>query len=329
MLSNKLINKILKINSINEFNDIALEIFQYQYKKNKIYRKYIDFNHFKVEKINHFSKIPFLPIELFKSQKIFCGIKIPEFFFESSGTSGIEKSKHYISDLTTYEQSFLNGFNYFYGNIKDYNFLALLPSYLEQKHSSLIYMIDRLIIDSNNKESGFYLYNLENLYTKLKSLRNGNKKIILFGVTYALLDLAEKYPINISNAIIFETGGMKGRRKEMIKEEVHNQLKSAFNVSSIHGEYGMTELFSQAYSDGGGIFKTPPWMKVLIRDTDDPYSLLGNNKSGGINVIDLANIDTCCFIATQDLGKTYNNESFEVSGRFDNSDIRGCNLMVI
>ncbi len=329
MLSNKLINKIFQLNSIHEFNAFALEIFQFQYKNNKIYQKYIDFSNFKIENINHYSKIPFLPIELFKNQKIICGDKIPDFFFESSGTSGIDKSKHYVFNLNIYEQSFLKGFNYFYGNIKDYCLLALLPSYLEQKHSSLIYMIDRLIKDTENDESGFYLYTLENLSSKLLKLNNENKKIILFGVTYALLDLAEKFPVEIPNAIIFETGGMKGRRKEMIKEEIHKKLKLAFNVSLIHGEYGMTELFSQAYSNGNGIFKTPPWMKILIRDTNDPYSLLGCNKTGGINIIDLANLDTCCFIATQDLGKSFIDESFEISGRFDNSDIRGCNLMVI
>lgn len=328
MLLNKLINKIFQINSISDFNALAIEIFHYQYNNNLIYHQFIDYNHFKLNEIINYKDIPFMPIEFFKTKTIICGQKTPEKYFESSGTTGIEKSKHYISSINTYEESFCKGFEYFYGNIQDYCLLAILPNYLEQQNSSLIYMIDKLIKKSNHSDSGFYLYDLQKLSEKLLNLHKENKKIILFGVSYALLDLAEKFPIHIPETIIFETGGMKGRRKEMIREELHHQLIRAFGVPSVHGEYGMTELLSQAYSKGNGLFKTPPWMKVLIRDTNDPYALSGCNKTGGINIIDLANIESCSFIATQDLGKLFDDGSFEVTGRFDNSEIRGCNLMI-
>lgn len=322
-------NKIFEIQNDNEFNEIALEIFRFQYENNHIYKQFIDINDFKTSKINNFREIPFLPIEFFKTHRILSTNKIPEIFFESSGTTGFTKSRHYITDIELYENSFVKGFEYFYGNIQDYCLIAVLPHYQEQTNSSLIYMINKLIQLTNNKESGFYLNNLENLSKELVKLKEKNIKTILFGVSYALLDLAEKYPVNISNAIIFETGGMKGRRKEMIREELHNNLKKSFNVNAIHGEYGMTELLSQAYSKGNGLFYTPKWMKILIRETNDPFSIAENNITGGINIIDLANIESCSFIATQDLGILHNDGSFEISGRFDNSDIRGCNLMHI
>lgn len=322
-------NKIFEIQNDNEFNEISLEIFRLQYKNNHIYKQFIDINGFKISKINNFREIPFLPIEFFKTHKILSSNKIPDIFFESSGTTGFTKSRHFISDIELYENSFIKGFEYFYGNIQDYCLIAVLPNYQEQKNSSLIYMINKLIQLTNNKESGFYLYNLEHLSKELVKLKEKNIKTILFGVSYALLDLAEKYPVNISNAIIFETGGMKGRRKEMIREELHNILKKSFNVNAIHGEYGMTELLSQAYSKGNGLFYTPKWMKILIRETNDPFTIAENNNTGGINIIDLANIESCSFIATQDLGKLNIDGSFEISGRFDNSDIRGCNLMHI
>lgn len=329
MYSKKLINSILNIKSDIEFNEFALKIFFHQYNNNAIYRQFVDLNHIEICNINEYTKIPFLPIDFFKYNKIFSKNSSPVNYFESSGTTGMERSKHYYSSLNNYEQSFIKGFNYFYGDIKNYCLLAVLPNYLEQKHSSLIYMIDKLIYKTTHKDSGFYLNNLEELSVKLLSLQKANKKTILFGVTYALLDLAEKFPIKIPDTIIFETGGMKGRRKEMIREEIHNILENTFEVTAIHGEYGMTELFSQAYSKGNGIFNTPPWMKILIRDINDPFTILKNNKTGGINVIDLANIDSCSFIATQDLGKKNIDDSFEITGRFDNSDIRGCNLMVL
>jgi phenylacetate-coenzyme A ligase PaaK-like adenylate-forming protein len=329
MQLNTLKNKIFGIQNDTEFNEIALEIFRYQYNNNHIYKQFIDINDFKISEINHYKNIPFLPIEFFKTHKILSSNIIPEIFFESSGTSGMTRSRHYISNINLYEKSFLKSFETFFGNIANYCLIALLPNYQEQKNSSLIYMINKLITATQNNDSGFYLYNLENLANKLIDLKEKKQKTILFGVTYALLDLAEKFPVNIPEAIIFETGGMKGRRKEMIREELHNTLKTAFKVNTIHGEYGMTELLSQAYSKENGRFYAPKWMKILIRETNDPFSILDNNKTGGINIIDLANIESCSFIATQDLGIHFEDGSFEISGRFDNSDIRGCNLMHI
>lgn len=326
---NTLKNKIFEIQNDTEFNEIALEIFRYQYNNNHIYKQFIDINDFKISEINHYKSIPFLPIEFFKTHKILSSNIIPEMFFESSGTSGMTRSRHFISNIDIYEKSFLKSFETFYGNIEKYCLIALLPNYQEQKNSSLIYMINKLIAATKNTDSGFYLYNLENLAKKLTELNTKKQQTILFGVTYALLDLAENFPINIPETIIFETGGMKGRRKEMIKEELHNRLKTAFKVNTIHGEYGMTELLSQAYSKENGRFYAPKWMKILIRETNDPFSILDNNRTGGINIIDLANIESCSFIATQDLGIRFEDGSFEISGRFDNSDIRGCNLMHI
>jgi hypothetical protein len=249
--------------------------------------------------------------------------------FTSSGTTGMISSKHLVTDVSLYEQSYRNAFSEFYGNIEDYTVLALLPSYLERSGSSLIYMVKDLIELSNNEHSGFYLHNYDELITKLIELDNSGQNVILIGVTYALLDLIEKQKFQLKNTIIMETGGMKGKRKEMIREELHKILCDGFGVQNIHSEYGMTELLSQAYSLGNGIFECPAWMQIQIRDTEDALTYINNGKTGGINVIDLANINSCSFIATQDLGKKYPNNSFEVLGRFDNSDIRGCNLMVI
>jgi hypothetical protein len=238
-------------------------------------------------------------------------------------------SRHLVTDVTLYEQSFRKAFSQFYGNIEDYAVLALLPSYLEREGSSLIYMAEDLIQGSNNPHSGFYLHNYDELIEKLVSLDAEGQNVLLIGVTYALLDLIEKQSFNLKNTIVMETGGMKGRRREMIREELHEVLCKGFGVSEIHSEYGMTELLSQAYSLGDGIFECPPWMDILVRDTEDALAYIDHGKTGGINVIDLANINSCSFIATQDLGKKYPNHSFEVLGRFDNSDIRGCNLMVM
>lgn len=249
--------------------------------------------------------------------------------FTSSGTTGMITSKHLITDVSWYEESYRNAFSEFYGNIEDYVVLALLPSYLERQGSSLIYMVQDLIQLSNNEESGFYLHNYNELISKLIELDSSGKNVLLIGVTYALLDLIELQKFQLKNTIIMETGGMKGRRKELIREELHEILCNGFGVSSIHSEYGMTELLSQAYSLGDGIFQCPNWMNILIRDTEDALTYVQTGKTGGINVIDLANINSCSFLATQDLGKKYANNSFEVLGRFDNSDIRGCNLMVL
>jgi hypothetical protein len=234
-----------------------------------------------------------------------------------------------VADLKIYEHSYLNCFEQFYGAVDDLCILALLPSYLERQGSSLIYMIDDLIKKSKHPESGFYLNDFHALKRKLEQLTASGSKVLLIGVSFALLDFVELYDLKLSNAIIMETGGMKGRRKEMVREELHEVLKAGFGVSVIHSEYGMTELLSQAYSNGNGIFRTPSWMKVLIRDTEDPLSFQTTGKTGGINIIDLANINSCSFIATQDLGKRYADGSFKILGRFDHSDIRGCNLMIM
>ncbi len=319
-------NKIFEIKSDSEFNEIALEIFHYQYVNNPVYNQYVGLNISNIEKINHYKHIPFLPIELFKSHRVVCRSSEPEKIFESSGTTGFPTSKHYVQDLSLYENSFRGCFQQFYGHPEQYLILALLPNYLESENSSLVFMVEKLITLSKNPLSGFYLNNYDELAETLN--KNNSQKALVIGVSFALLEFTEMYEIPLANGIIMETGGMKGRRKEIIREELHLQLAAKFHTAKIHSEYGMTELLSQAYSDGDGIFKTPPWMKVLIRDTNDPKSLLGNDKTGGLNIIDLANLYSCSFIATQDLGKTYRDGSFEVLGRFDNSDIRGCNLMI-
>ena len=279
--------------------------------------------------VKSLQQIPFLPIQFFKNHNVVSNTNEIQETFTSSGTTGMITSKHLVTDVSLYEQSYRNAFSEFYGNIADYVVLALLPSYLERSGSSLIYMVKDFIELSNNENSGFYLHNYDELISKLVALDNAGQNVILIGVTYALLDLIEKQKFQLKNTIIMETGGMKGKRKEMIREELHEILRNGFGVQNIHSEYGMTELLSQAYSLGNGIFECPAWMQIQIRDTEDAMTYVNNGKTGGINVIDLANINSCSFIATQDLGKKQPNNSFEVLGRFDNSDIRGCNLMVI
>ncbi len=281
------------------------------------------------QQVKSLQQIPFLPIQFFKSHEVLSSQEKIQETFTSSGTTGMATSRHLVTDISLYEESYRKGFSQFYGNVENYAVLALLPSYLEREGSSLIYMVDDLIRLSNHPESGFYLSNYDDLIQKLLQLDEAGENIILIGVTYALLDLIEKQNFQLKNTIIMETGGMKGKRKEMIREELHELLCNGFGVDAIHSEYGMTELLSQAYSLGNGIFECPNWMQVLIRDTEDALSYIENGKTGGINVIDLANINSCSFIATQDLGKKQPNNSFEVLGRFDNSDIRGCNLMVL
>ncbi|MGE0561384.1 MAG: acyl transferase [Flavobacteriales bacterium] len=319
-------NRIFNISSNGEFNKLAIDIFHYQYQNNTIYQNFCKLLKVIPAEVKRIEKIPFLPIEFFKTQQVICGDNNYEEVFLSSGTTGENQSKHYVKDLKVYEQSFVKGFEQFYGNIGDYCFLALLPSYMERKGSSLIYMTEYLVKHSNNPLSGFYLNNYDDLIETLSKLNN--QKTILIGVSFALLDLAEKHQLDLSNIIIMETGGMKGRRKELTRTELHSIYSKSFNVSHIHSEYGMTELLSQAYSKGNGVFETPPWMKILIRDTNDPFCLLEYNHTGGINVIDLVNYESCSFIATQDLGKTFDENCFEVLGRFDNSDLRGCNLLI-
>ena len=320
---------IFGISNQKQFEKIALKIFRYQYENNKVYQEFCNYLKTEVQKVKTIQQIPFLPIQFFKSHEVLSTSNPIEATFTSSGTTGMITSKHLVTDVSLYEDSYRNAFSQFYGNIEDYVVLALLPSYLEREGSSLIYMVEDLIQLSNNSDSGFYLHNHEDLIKKLTALENDEQNVILIGVTYALLDLVEKQKFALKNTIVMETGGMKGKRKEMIREELHELLCMGFGVNAIHSEYGMTELLSQAYSLGNGIFECPNWMQILIRDTEDALTYVETGKTGGINVIDLANINSCSFIATQDLGKKYTNNTFEVLGRFDNSDIRGCNLMVI
>ena len=320
--------QVFSIKSKSDFEKTCIDVFRHQYKHNTVYRQYVDYLGKNVETIHKIQNIPFLPIELFKTQKVYSSTKKPEITFSSSGTTGTKTSKHHVADLTWYEKSFQKCFTTFYGDIKEIAILALLPSYLERSGSSLIYMVDDLIQKSHHKESGYFLYNHEDLYQTLLNLQEKGTKTLLIGVTYALLDLCEHYNIDYPDLIVMETGGMKGKRREMIRTELHEILCDGFGVAQIHSEYGMTEMLSQGYSYGNVIFNTPNWMKILIRDTNDPFSYLENGKTGAINVIDLANFNSCAFIATQDLGKKHEHESFEILGRFDNSDIRGCNLLV-
>jgi phenylacetate-coenzyme A ligase PaaK-like adenylate-forming protein len=320
---------IFSITSQKQFDKLALKVFRFQYENNKVYREFCDFLKTNPQKVKTIQQIPFLPIQFFKSHQVISSSETIQETFTSSGTTGMITSKHLVTDISLYEQSFRNAFSEFYGNIEDYTILALLPSYLERDGSSLIYMVNDLIERSNKEDSGFYLNNYDELISKLIFLDNSGQNVLLIGVTYALLDLIEKQKFQLKNTIIMETGGMKGKRKEIIREELHTILSEGFGVKNIHSEYGMTELLSQAYSFGNGIFECPNWMQILIRDTEDALTYVDFGKTGGINVIDLANINSCSFIATQDLGKKYSNNSFEVLGRFDNSDIRGCNLMVL
>ena len=324
-----MINNIFSIKNEIEFNKKALEVFKHQFKNNKVYRSFCDLLYIHPSDITKIEDIPFLPIQFFKQRKVVSSLDKVDELFTSSGTTGSITSKHYVTDINLYKQSYLNGFHHFYGDIEDYTVLALLPNYLERKGSSLVYMVDDLIRKSKQEESGFYLNNLEDLAKKLTQLNHQHKKVLLIGVSFALLDLIEKHQFRLTNTIIMETGGMKGRRKELIRNELHKLLSIGFGVEKIHSEYGMTELLSQAYSIGNGIFETPPWMKILTRDTEDALTIQSTGNTGGINVIDLANYNSCSFIATQDLGKTHHNNTFEIIGRFDNSDIRGCNLMVL
>jgi hypothetical protein len=317
---------IFKIKTIDDFESMAVKIFKYQFDNNKIYRSFCDLINKNPSDITNSNQIPFLPIKFFKSHIVLSSNQSIEKKFISSGTTNTNLSTHYITDLKLYESSFENSFKYFFGDIKEFTILALLPSYLENKNSSLIYMADKLIKKTNRKNSGFYLDNYIELKDKLIELKN--EKVILIGVTFALLNLIEKFNFKLPNLTIVETGGMKGRRKEMIRNELHTKLINGFGTNLICSEYGMTELLSQAYSTNNGIFQCPPWMKIHIREPQDALSFKKNGITGGVNVIDLANINSCSFIATEDLGKKNDENNFEILGRFDNSDIRGCNLLV-
>ena len=319
---------------IQDYNEVGFEqkslaVFKYQHMHIPVYQSFCDALNVDPAQVKCINDIPFMPIEFFKNFKVIDPLMPIQNVFKSSGTTGMNRSQHFIQDISLYEDSFQKAFLHFYGDISDYTVLALLPSYVENGESSLVYMADFLIKASDNPHSGFYLNNYDLLIKKLQQLANSSKKILLLGVSYALLDLVESHEFELPNMIIMETGGMKGRRKEMIREDLHKQLCQGFGVDAIHSEYGMTELLSQAYSKGNGVFSCPPWMKILIRDTNDPFAYMAPEKSGAINIIDLANLYSVSFLATQDLGKKWENGDFEVLGRFDNSDIRGCNLLVM
>jgi len=319
---------IFTITTPEEFEQLALKVFQYQYQHTSVYRQFCDFLKVNPASITKIKDIPFLPIQFFKSHRVISEGISEAITFTSSGTTGSITSKHLVAKLDLYEKSFSEAFHKTYGNPSEFTILALLPSYLEREGSSLIYMVDTLIKKSNTIHSGFYLDDTKALIEKLNFLEKTNQKTILLGVSYALLDLIEQQTFQLKNTIVMETGGMKGKRKELVKSELHDILKKGFGVSKIHSEYGMTELLSQAYSKGDGIFTCPPWMKILIRDTEDALTYI-KGTTGGVNVIDFANLYSCSFIATQDLGKTHKDENFEILGRFDTSDVRGCNLMVL
>jgi len=323
-----LVEKIFSINTDTQFSAHALDIFRHQVENNKVYSEYVKAIGKKAAEVKRIEDIPFLPVSFFKTHDVVCGSDGKyDTIFTSSTTSGDTPSRHLVKDIEIYKESFRKGFSHFYGDIKDYCVLALLPSYLERSGSSLVFMAEDMVVNSENELSGFYIHNYNELAEKLAQLEKQGKKVLLLGVTYALLKLAEEYPMQLKHTILMETGGMKGKRKELPKQEVHQILKKAFGVEHIHSEYGMTELLSQGYSKGEGVFNYPPWMRILVRDMYDPLNVGLKNTSGAINIIDLANINSCSFIATDDVGIVHENGSFEVSGRIDYSDIRGCNLM--
>ena len=323
-----------KIFSVTEsgFSQLALDIFHFQYEANSVYNSYVNALGKKPSDVDEIEKIPFLPISFFKTDEIKTGKFNAEVIFKSSGTTQTINSQHHVKDAPIYTKSFTTAFKKIYGEPQEWSVLGLLPSYLEKGNSSLVYMVDNLIKQSQHPESGFYLYELERLKETLFLLERANQRALLIGVTYALLDLAEKFPMQLINTIIMETGGMKGRREELTRIEVHDQLKKAFGKTEIHSEYGMTELLSQAYAKKEGRFEFPPWMKVLIRDDEDPLTVQHSASgvvSGALNIIDLANVYSCSFIATDDVGKLYGDKSFEVLGRMDGSDLRGCSLLTV
>lgn len=320
--------RIFSISNTQEFNETALEIFRYQSKFNLIYREFVERMGIIPENVVSLEDVPFLPISFFKSHKIITEGLTEQLTFESSGTTGMIPSRHFVADSSLYEESFIRGFERFYGEISDYCIFALLPSYLERGNSSLVYMIERLRWKSNQSFGGFYLNETEQMLKSIKEAKSEGRKLILFGVTFALLELATIPGISLEDVIIFETGGMKGRGRELTRMELHERLCNGLGVNSIHSEYGMTELLSQAWSKVDGIFTCPPWMKIIISDPNDPLAVLEDGRSGGIQVIDLANLYSCSFIATQDLGRKLSETEFEVLGRFDHSDIRGCSLML-
>lgn len=326
-IDNLLRKKLFSIGP-GEFESLALEVFRFQYSHCDIYNQWCRQLGVRLSMVKKPEDIPFLPVEFFRTHKVITLKQEAQVVFGSSGTTSSMTSMHWVADKSLYEESYTKGFGLFYGKPSDYAILALLPSYLERSGSSLVHMVEGLIRQSGRPASGFYLNNLAALHQTLLMLREKGIPTLLIGVTFALLDMTAAYPIEFPELIVLETGGMKGRRREMVRSEVHEQLMAGFGVKTIHSEYGMTELLSQAYSKGGGVFECPPWMRVMIREMNDPFSYVGEGRSGGINIIDLANLYSCSFIAVQDIGKTLPDGRFEVLGRFDNSQLRGCNLMV-
>ncbi|SFW63535.1 LuxE/PaaK family acyltransferase [Chitinophaga sancti] len=312
----------------SDLEALSLEAFRFQYRENALYRAYTDALRIQPDKVRSLAQIPFLPIQFFKTHQVTCGTFEPQLVFESSGTTQTINSRHLVKEAVIYEQSFLTAFERFYGPVTDFVVVGLLPSYLERKHSSLVYMVQNMVKRSAHPASGFYLYEHDKLYHQLQELEARGQKTLLIGVTFGLLDFAEQYALQLKHTIVMETGGMKGRREEWTREQVHAFLKERLGCSQIHAEYGMTELLSQAYSYGQGLFNTPPWMKVLVRDENDPFQLYTEKAAGVINVVDLANVYSCSFIATEDIGRLHEHGTFEVLGRLDNSALRGCSLMV-
>ncbi|HEX5151886.1 MAG TPA: acyl transferase [Parafilimonas sp.] len=327
IVSDSFVNKIFEVENIG-FEEVAMQWFAYQQQKNKVYKEWCDRLYINAGRVTAIPQIPFLPISFFKTDKIICGEEQYDVLFESSGTTQSFKSRHYVKDINLYKESFTRCFDIFYGDIKEWCIIGLLPSYLQQQNSSLVTMVDELIQLSGHGKSGFYLYEYEKLYDLLQQSERQQQKTLLIGVTYALLDFAEHFPMRFSFTTVMETGGMKGRRKEITRNEVHDILKKQFRVQQVHSEYGMSELLSQAYSKGEGRFYCPPWMKIFVRDEDDPLVVKEMGK-GALNIIDLANVYSCAFIATDDVGEVFEDSSFTVHGRLDGSDIRGCSLMVV
>jgi phenylacetate-coenzyme A ligase PaaK-like adenylate-forming protein len=319
-------HKIFEI-STPDVEPLALELFRFQYEHSAIYRQFVDALAIDPGLVKKFTAIPFLPISLFKTAKVTTTLFEPQVIFESSGTTGLTASRHFVRDEGLYRQSFTRHFESQYGPVKDWCIIGLLPGYLERKHSSLVHMVNTLVTDSGHPQSGFYLHDHAQLASVLAGLEAQGQKTLLIGVSFALLDFAEHYPMPLRHTIIMETGGMKGRRKELLREELHDRLRKAFQLDQVHAEYGMTELLSQAYSQSQGIFRCPPWMRVLVRDDEDPLHI-SMSGAGALNIIDLANVFSCCFIATEDVGRVHPGGQFEVLGRMDGSDLRGCSLMV-
>ncbi|SDK45022.1 Acyl-protein synthetase, LuxE [Catalinimonas alkaloidigena] len=313
----------------NAFEEAALALFRFQATHNEVYRRYLGHLRCHSDQVVHLHQIPFLPIEFFKHHRVVSTSVPPEVVFESSGTTGQIRSRHFVADTAFYRTVAETIFQRFYGPLDQYVVLALLPSYLERQNASLVWMVDHFIRQTGHPDSGFYLHQTEELIRTLRRLQGGHRRVLLIGVTFALLDLADEYETDLSDVLVMETGGMKGRRRELLREEVHARLCERFRLPSVHSEYGMTELLSQAYARQDGLYETPAWMRVLLRDERDPFDLSPNRRTGGINIIDLANVDSCAFIESADIGTYVHKNSFRVLGRMDQSDLRGCSLMTI